>query len=114
MQAWYPWFFFAQPEKPERAIHEPATVRAMLEDHSAGLGVDRATDEADRKAGRRIACRVLVVWSEHDDLEELYGEVITVWNGWADDVRGASIAGGHHLAEEAPHQLEETLRALFS
>ena len=94
--AWWHWFFFAQPEKPERAIirrpgrlvrrlgasgwarrtyadcgaaiHDPATVRAMLEDYRAGLGVDRADDEADRAAGRRVACPMLVLWSTGDDL----------------------------------------------
>jgi len=40
-----------------RAIHDPATVRAMLEDYRAGLGVDREADDADRAAGRRITCR---------------------------------------------------------
>ena len=82
--AWWHWFFFAQPDKPaERviladpdawyrgdprarwatrtyaeyraAIHDPATVRAMLEDYRAGLGMDRADEEADRAAGRRVA-----------------------------------------------------------
>ncbi|NUR95418.1 MAG: alpha/beta hydrolase, partial [Kribbellaceae bacterium] len=36
------------------AIRDPATVHAMLEDYRAGLTVDRANDEADRAAGRRI------------------------------------------------------------
>jgi haloacetate dehalogenase len=141
-QAWYHWFFFAQPEKPERAIladpdawygqtdpgalgrenwedyqraiNNPATVRAMLEDYRAGLGVDRANDEADRTAGRKIGCPVLVAWSELDDLEELYGDLVAIWGGWATDVRGASIASGHHMAEQAPTQLAETLGAFFS
>jgi haloacetate dehalogenase len=43
------------------AIHDPATVRAMLEDYRAGLGPDRAHDEADRAAGRRLACPTLVL-----------------------------------------------------
>jgi len=92
--AWWHWFFFAQPDKPERAIladpdpdpdawyggdpehmgaenyadyqraiHDPATVRAMLEDYRAGLGVDRDADGADRAAGRRTTCPTLVLWS---------------------------------------------------
>ena len=105
-QAWFHWFFFAQPEKPERAIladpdawygrqdpkamgqenwedwrraiHDPETVRAMLEDYRAGLGIDRANDEADRAAGRAIVCPVLVAWSERDDLEDLYGDIVAV------------------------------------
>ncbi|MGY1709721.1 alpha/beta fold hydrolase [Geodermatophilus sp. SYSU D00758] len=138
--AWWHWFFFAQPDKPEqailrdpdawyggdrermgagnhddyrRAIHDPATVVAMLEDYRAGLGVDRAADDADRRAGRRIACPVLILWSTRDDMERLYGDVPAVWQAWADDVRGAPVESGHHMAEEAPDDLAERLVAFL-
>src|SRR3712207_5356969 len=104
--AWWHWFFFAQPDKPERAIgadpdawyggdpavmgeanhadfrraiRDPDTVHAMLEDYRAGLTVDRAADEADRAAGRRVACPTLVLWSARDDLEELHGDPRAIW-----------------------------------
>ena len=138
--AWWHWFFFAQPDKPERAInadpdawyggsaeamgaeayedyrraiHDPDTVHAMLEDYRAGLGVDRAHDEADRRAGRRLGCPVLVLWSTRDDMEELYGDPLTVWSGWADDLRGQRIESGHHIAEDAPEELVRALRAFL-
>ena len=134
--AWWHWFFFAQPEKPERAInadpdawyggtpdamgheayaeyrraiHDPATVHAMLEDYRAGLGVDRAHDEADRAAGRRAPCPVLVLWATRDDLEDLYGDPLEVWAGWADDLRGRAVDSGHHMAEEAPAELARAI-----
>jgi haloacetate dehalogenase len=134
--AWWHWFFFAQPDLPERAIaadpdawyradpeqmgeenyrdfhraiHDPATVRAMLEDYRAGLGVDRAADDHDRLTGQRIGCPTLVAWSRHDDLQELYGDVLAVWRAWADDLKGTIIDSGHHMAEEAPAQLAATL-----
>ncbi|MGW3998422.1 alpha/beta fold hydrolase [Amycolatopsis sp. NPDC004772] len=141
---WYHWFFFAQPEKPERvitadpdawydvgtrnaperlgaenfadfhrAIHDPATVTAMLEDYRAGLGVDRAHDDADRAAGRRITCPTLVLWSSDDDLEDLYGDVLAVWRPWATDLRGHAIKSGHHVAEENPEALAAALGAFF-
>ncbi|TDC53618.1 alpha/beta hydrolase [Jiangella ureilytica] len=140
---WYHWFFFAQPDRPERvigadpdawydvgadgsantpermgtenfadflrAIHDPATVRAMLEDYRAGLSVDRAADEADRAAGRRISCPVLVLWSARDDMPRLYGDALSVWRPWADDLRAATIDSGHHVAEEAPRDLARQL-----
>jgi haloacetate dehalogenase len=139
---WWHWFFFAQPEKPERAIladpdawyggsadhmgeeafaeyrsaiHDPATVRAMLEDYRAGLGVDRAHEEADRAAGRRVTCPLLVLWSSRDDLEELYGDPRDVWRDWAVDLRGGGpIDSGHHMAEEAPDELAAVLRMFFT
>lgn len=72
----------------QRAIHDPATVHAMCEDYRAGLGLDRAADDADRAAGRRIACPVLVLWASRGDLSPLYGDVLGIWRNWADDVRG--------------------------
>ena len=131
-QAWWHWFFLAQPRLPERghrrrpgpagtrsaatttgpawarrrarttsaAIHDPATVHAMCEDYRAGLGLDRAADDADRAAGRRIACPVLVIWAGRSDLESLYPDILGIWRTWAPDVRGHAIDSGHHLAEE--------------
>jgi haloacetate dehalogenase len=139
--AWWHWFFFARPEKPERAIladpaawygsltpgkaeamgeenhadhlaaiSDPATVTAMLEDYRAGLAVDRAAEEADRAAGRRIACPTLVLWSSRDDLEELHGDPRPIWAAWTDDLRGGGpIDSGHHVAEEAPEELVSAL-----
>jgi haloacetate dehalogenase len=139
---WYHWFFFAQPDQPERvitadpdawycnarpesmgaenfhelrdAIHDPATVRAMLEDYRAGLGVDRDHEEADRRAGRTIRCPTLVLWSTGDDMEELYGDPLAVWRTWADDLHGQPIDSGHHIAEENPGDLTAALHRFLT
>ena len=125
-ERWYHWFFFGQTERPaeryinadpdswytatdehmgpeafadyQRAIHDPQTVHAMIEDYRAGLGIDREHDDADRKAGRRIGCPMLFLWAARDDLEDLYGDPLAIWRDWADDVRGHSLDCGHHLA----------------
>ena len=139
--AWWHWFFFAQPEKPERAIsadpeawygslapgraaamgeenhadhlaaiRDPATVHAMVEDYRAGLGLDRAAEEADRAAGRRVTCPTLVLWSARDDLEQLHGDPRRIWADWSTDLRGGGpIDSGHHMAEEAPDELAAAL-----
>ena len=140
-QAWWHWFFFGVPEKPERAIladpdawyadagpermgrenwedwkraiRDPDTVRGMLEDYRAGLGIDREADEADRAAGRTLRCPVLVAWSRYDDTDR-WGDPLEIWRAWASDVRGAVIDSGHHMAEDAPEQLAWTLRDFFA
>ena len=140
--SWYHWFFFAQTQRPaeqfinadpdawytataqhmgqeayedyHRAIHDPETVHAMMEDYRAGLGVDRENDDADREAGRRIGCPVLFLWAARDDLADLYGDPLAIWRGWADDVRGQAIDCGHHIAEEAPAELAGHLAAFFA
>lgn len=74
-------------------------------DDRAGLGVDRPADEADRAAGRRISCPTLVLWTTGDDMQQLYGDVLSVWAPWAPHLRGGPIESGHHIAEEAPDEL---------
>ncbi|GAA3803572.1 hypothetical protein GCM10022242_03400 [Nocardioides panacisoli] len=92
------------------AVTDPRTVRAMVEDYAASPHVDRAADEADRAAGRLVECPVLVGWSRHDDLEDLYGDPVAVWQPWCRDaVASAVIDSGHHMAEQAPEQLAATL-----
>jgi haloacetate dehalogenase len=93
-----------------RAIDDPATVVAMLEDYRAGLGVDRAADDADRAAGRRITCPTLVLWSRRDDLEDLFGDPLKIWADWTTDLRGGGpVDSGHHMAEDAPEEVAAAL-----
>lgn len=128
--AWWHWFFFAQPEIPERvinadpeewyrpkadaatmgdenhaelmdAVRTQSVVRSMLEDYRAGLSIDRDHEEADRRMGRKIESPVLILWSLRDDLESLYGDPLMIWSDWAHSVTGFGIDSGHHMAEEA-------------
>lgn len=139
-EKWWHWFFYGQAEKPEAAIrsdpdrwyagsaeamgeqayedfrvaiHDPATVHGMVEDYRAGLGIDRAHDEADRQAGRRITCPTMILWSKRDDLEFLYGDVLAVWEPWTTRQRGHGLDCGHHMAEEAPEALAGELLAFL-
>jgi haloacetate dehalogenase len=50
-----------------------------------------------------------MLWATRDDMERLYGDPVAIWRRWADDVRGAPIDSGHHMAEEAPDQLAAAL-----
>ncbi|MFN0282994.1 MAG: alpha/beta fold hydrolase [Kineosporiaceae bacterium] len=139
--AWWHWFFFAQPEVPERvinadpdawyredresmgeenvaewrnAIHDPAVVRGMLEDYRAGLSIDAHHEREDRAAGRRVRPPLLVLWSTRDDLEDLYGDPLIIWQDWADTVSGHGIDSGHHVAEQAPEALTRALSAFLA
>lgn len=141
-QSWWHWFFFGQTDKRAEdvigrdpdwwyrataeemgadaykdyraAIHDPATVHAMMEDYRAGLGIDRAHDDADRAAGRKIACPTLILWASRDDMEDLYGDPSDIWRTWRHDATGRSIDSGHHVAEDAPEELAAELRRFLS
>ncbi|MHB0774589.1 alpha/beta fold hydrolase [Halomonas sp. WWR20] len=137
---WWHWFFFAQPEKPERAIladpeawyggsaqamgeeahadfmkaiHDPATIHGMIEDYRAGLSLDQQHDREDREQSRRVQCPAMVLWSQRDDLERLYGDILKVWGPWTTSVVGHGIDCGHHMAEEAPEMLASALLDFF-
>jgi haloacetate dehalogenase len=92
-----------------RCFRDLATRHAICEDYRAGATIDCELDEADRVAGRRIACPVLALWAGRNSIHEAY-DVLAVWRDWADDVRGRAFDCGHYLPEEAP---EETLAAFF-
>jgi haloacetate dehalogenase len=47
-------------------------------------------------------------------MEDLYGDPLSVWSAWADDLRGARIESGHHMAEEAPEALVSELSAFLA
>jgi haloacetate dehalogenase len=140
-QQWYHWFFFAQADKPERAIaadpdawypgdpaamgeenhreflaatRDAATVRAMLEDYRAGLGIDRVHEQEDRDAGRTVQCPALLLWSTRDDLERLHGDPVAVWQPWVTEIRGVPIDSAHHMAEENPVAVARALRAFLN
>ncbi|MDX8442239.1 alpha/beta fold hydrolase [Mesorhizobium australafricanum] len=99
------------------ALRDPAHIHAICEEYRAAACLDREHDQADREAGRRIACPVLALWSEHGALAEWYaqeGGPSALWRNWADDVSSGALPGGHFFPEEAPIETAATLDAFFS
>jgi len=87
----------------QMAIHDPHVVHGMIEDYRAGISIDHLHDAADRDARRQIECPTMVLWSLHDDLESLYGDVLGVWRPWiASSLAGKRLPCGHDMAEEIP------------
>jgi haloacetate dehalogenase len=83
------------------------TIAAMCSDYRASYWLDREDDETDRKAGRRIACRMLLVTGEQ---EAQLTDAAAVWSRWADDLRHVVLPGGHFIPEEAPQELAMEIR----
>jgi len=95
-RAWYHWFFFAQPETPERVINADPDSWYCVGDH--------ATPE-------RLGTANFVLRGAEDDLDDLYPDVPAVWRPWTTDLSTGVIAAGHHMAEDAP---DEPAAALLS
>ena len=98
-------------EAYRRTLEDPAAVEAMCEDYRAGATIDVQDDDADREAGRQIACPTLVLWSARGGLPRFYRDVLEVWRPWAPDVRGRGIDGTHFLAEDCPETIASELLA---
>jgi haloacetate dehalogenase len=96
--AWWHWFFFAQAEKPERAIlanpelwysgtpdrmgeeayanfmaatRDPETIHGMLEDYRAGLGIDHSTTKRIGAPGAGCSVR-----------RSRFGRCAMIWNSF--------------------------------
>ena len=83
------------------AFRRPAVRHAMCEDYRAALAEDLAADTADQQAGRRLACPVLVLWSEQE-VKPVGPTPLAIWQRWAADVSGRGLPGGHLQPEESP------------
>jgi len=138
VRGWWHWWFLGQTDKPaERvinldpdawyrtpsaeemgpenhadvwtALRTPAVVHGMCEDYRAGLTIDRAAEEADRAAGRRVACPMLLLAATEDDID-IHGDPVEIWRPWvAGELRSRPIHSGHHQAEQAPGELTDAL-----
>ena len=142
VRTWWHWWFLGQTEKPaERfintdpdawyrtpapaemgaanhadlwaALRDPAVVHGMCEDYRAGLTIDLAHEEADRAAGRQIACPTLLLAATEDDID-IHGDPAAIWRPWvAGELSSRPIHSGHHQAEEAPDELARALTAFL-
>ncbi len=98
------------------ALRDSAHAHAICEEYRAAATIDREHDRADRAAGRRIACPLLVLWAAQGALDTWYIEEsgpIALWQAWADDVQGRALRAGHFFPEEAPVQTAEALSRFF-
>lgn len=91
---------------------DPARLTAMCADYRAGYHVDRATDAADREAGRRIEAPMLFLWARHG-FPASTGDPAATWRDWAMSVSDTPVDAGHFAMEEAPGQVAAALEAFF-
>jgi haloacetate dehalogenase len=87
-----------------RCFRKPANIAASCADYRAGYTIDDALDRADKAAGRKITCRVLVL-SGDQYLSTGENQAVDIWKRWATDVRGSVIQSGHFVAEERPQEV---------
>ena len=78
---------------------DAAHIHAFCEDYRAGQSTDVAIDNADLKAGKKIACPVQVLWGARGLPARSGGEgMLEIWRRWADQRRRP----GHRLRAFPP------------
>ncbi|HET6263363.1 MAG TPA: alpha/beta hydrolase [Usitatibacter sp.] len=90
----------------------PGMVHASCEDYRAAASIDLVHDRADREAGRKVRCPLLVLWGARGVVEKCF-RPLDEWRRVADDVRGRSLPAGHYLPEEVPELVSQELEEFF-
>jgi len=90
------------------------TIHGSCEDYRAAAGIDLAHDEADFKAGRKIATPVLALWGRRSHTGRFYSsDLLSIWRKEAASVSGGPLDSGHYLAEEAPVPVGDAFEEFF-
>jgi len=87
----------------------PEVIAAMAADYRAGATIDTELDRADRTAGNRLRCPVLLLRGSQYESRPL----APGWANWAEDVSETVLDCGHFIAEEQPEATIRALRAHF-
>ena len=97
-----------------RATSDPANIHGMCEDYRAAASVDLTYDEADIKAGKKIACPVLALWSTRGPIGRLF-DVMSIWKEYSKGpVTGKGLDGGHYLQEDLPNEVFAEISAFLN
>jgi len=99
-------------EEYVRCLRDPEAIHATCEDYRAAATLDYEHHKADLEASRRVACPVLILWGRKGFLKGHYN-VLKVWRGWAEEVRGRALDCGHYIPEEAAEETYAELRAFI-
>ena len=100
------------PDARERylaAYRQKAVQEGAWADYRAGVGPDLAADIADRTAGRKLQCPLLVPYGRY----YTKSDPAAAWADFADDVRSVPLDCGHFIAEEAAESLLPLLMKFF-
>jgi haloacetate dehalogenase len=89
------------------------TIHGSCEDYRAAATIDLEHDEADARAGRKVAVPALVLWGRRGAVGQLYKDVLAIWREAASDVTGGAVESGHYPQEEAPQAVLEAFERFF-
>jgi haloacetate dehalogenase len=89
------------------------TIRGSCADYRACVTCDLDMDTADRQAGRKVDCPLLVLWGAKSHTGRVYDDVLGIWRDYGTNVSGSAIDCGHYVPEEAPDATYDHLIKFF-
>lgn len=89
------------------------TIRGSCADYRACVTCDLEMDTADRKAGRKAECPLLVIWGAKSHTGRVYDDVLGIWRDYGTNVTGGAIDCGHYVPEEKPDDTYDHLIKFF-
>ncbi|MFN3845474.1 MAG: alpha/beta fold hydrolase [Paracoccaceae bacterium] len=92
---------------------EPERIHAMCADYRAGATTDRADDEADRAAGRKITAPLRFLHGHHG-FPAKAGDPAGIWRTWATTVTATACESGHFVMEENPTAVLDAFQPFFA
>jgi haloacetate dehalogenase len=63
---------------------------------------------------KRITCPLLVIWGRKSHTGTVYGDVLSIWRAYGQEVTGGPIDCGHYVNEEAPEETFDWFTRFFS
>lgn len=98
-----------------QSCNEPSRIHAFCEDYRAGATLDPAQDEADIRAGKRLACPTHLLWSSRYLNRPGAEAPLDAWRRrFCPTITGSEVDCGHFVAEEAPAETLAALRSFLS
>jgi pimeloyl-ACP methyl ester carboxylesterase len=97
-----------------RAIYRDAcraAVPSIVADFRASATVDVSHDQEDLAAGNKLRMPVSVI--QQDWGAALGFDAAARWRAWCSDLEHHTTTAGHFMAEEAPEEIAQSLRALL-
>jgi haloacetate dehalogenase len=97
----------------ERCFAQRDTIHSMCEDYRASAGIDLDHDRANRAAGDKIVCDMMVLWGERGVVQRMF-KPLELWQAQCSaKVSGQVMAAGHFIPEELPQDTAQGLLAFF-
>lgn len=84
---------------------------SIVADYRASAGIDVEHDQADRDSGHQLRMPVTAIQQDWGSMLGYDAEAL--WKAWAPDLEHRTLSAGHFMAEEAPTDVVDAIRALL-